>query len=230
MALFASGPTHNHWNSASDCIGGAVLAVNAQFPYVFAVIGGNDDRQIVHNPLPGQRIKEHADVLIHIANATVIAVNEPVQVVHVLDLAGLPPELGVDLVVIHIGFAGAVWVRRRAMLGQDLLVEPLWQRLILERVAKLIGRAVLGMRVPVVHMQEPVVFFRICLDPLERSWCYFFCGLVSTLAGVIHLVEACIEPPRAVPLGEWADRNRLHPHRAQKSGKAFILKLVSEFP
>ena len=60
-------------------------------------------------------------------------------------------------VIPHVHLARAVTAGQRIMLADNLFSHPTGQRLVGEGIAELRRRAVRCMRVPVVHMQEPVV-------------------------------------------------------------------------
>ena len=99
----------------------------------------------------------------------------------------------------------AVWSMPLPSQLANLLRKPTWQRLALEWVPVGLGRPVGGVRVPVVHVQEPVVLLGVAPDPLQCIRRDLIGDLSATRPGIVHLSEASVPVPRGVALAERTD-------------------------
>ena len=143
------------------------------------------------------------------------------EVIGVLDLHRLARGSGVGLVVISGHFAGRMSARLGgAVLIQNLLGHPgVRQRGILERLAILGRGTVRDVRVPHMHMQEPVFGIALAVQPVQRYRDHLVGRFQAALADVVGFVKAAVEPPRCVAVREAADAGGFHACTAQHSGQ-----------
>ena len=88
---------------------------------------------------------------------------------------------------------------------RDLLRQPAICRLVLERVAVALLHTIRRVRIPEIQVHEPVVVTPIPVDTIQHGQTDFVRRLLAALPRVVDLVEADVEMPGAVPLGERAD-------------------------
>ena len=114
------------------------------------------------------------------------------EIIGVLDLHRLARGSGVGLVVISGHFAGRMSARLGgAVLIQNLLGHPgVRQRGILERLAILGRGTVRDVRVPHMHMQEPVFGIALAVQPVQRYRDHLVGRFQAALADVVGFVKA----------------------------------------
>lgn len=94
------------------------------------------------------------------------------------------------------------------MLSEDIIGQPGGQRIVRKRIAKGLRRPVRGVGIPVADMQHPVVGRSVAPDPVQNGRSHRLCRFHTALSGVVHFVEASIEPPGRMAFGKGADRHR----------------------
>lgn len=125
-------------------------------------------------------------------------------------------EDGVAVTTKHFPGGGA----RENGFIQNLLGHPgVRQRSILERLAILGRGTVRDVRVPHMHMQEPVFGIALAVQPVQRYRDHLVGRFQAALADVVGFVKAAVEPPRCVAVREAADAGGFHARAAQYGGQ-----------
>ena len=219
--LGAAGPLDDKGNVGGDVVGLAVFAIAAHLAQILAVVRADNDGHIVINSLLAQLVKQQAQLLVRVPDAGIVFIDHMAEIIGVLDLHRLARGSGVGLVVISGHFAGRMSARLGgAVLIQNLLGHPgVRQRGILERLAILGRGTVRDVRVPHMHMQEPVFGIALAVQPVQRYRDHLVGRFQAALADVVGFVKAAVEPPRCVAVREAADAGGFHARAAQYGGQ-----------
>ena len=100
-----------------------------------------------------------------------------------------------------------------AVVLREHLVRDPWigQRLVFERIAVVHRRAVGRVRVPVMHVQHPVVVRAVPIQPVEGEGVHPIRRFAAAGADVQALVQPRVEPPRRMAFREGRYGRGVHP-------------------
>ena len=84
------------------------------------------------------------------------------------------------------------------------------------------------MRIPVVDVQEPVIFLPVPFEPVERQGGDVMRRFQPTLPGIVDFTPAGVPPPGRMPLPEGADRHRAEAEAFQGGDPAGAIVVIAE--
>ena len=212
-----AGPAQHQGHPVSDQVGGLMVAVDPELTQVLAVIARHHDSRVVIDAQFGEHRQDAPDVLIRVADADVVTVEQPPEIVrrrHLLRLAREGPQTFHRAESEHL--LGRMRTGQTPMPLGHLSRDPRRDGLVFEGVSVLQGSAVRRMRVPQVDVQEPVVTAALAAEPVDREWRDLIGGLAPVGPQIEDLIESRVPVERRVPLGERADRRAPQPGPAQQ--------------
>ena len=143
--------------------------------------------------------------LIRIGHTTVITVDELFHILKRIDPSHKTRPLRAGIIVEHIHFVGTVRPHMLFMQGKHLRIDPvIRQRLVFKRISERFRRPVRRMRNPEMHMQIPVFFGSVPIQPVQRVRKNFFPRFHSRMPFVISFLKTGLEPPGRMALRESA--------------------------
>ena len=170
-SLGTAGPFDDERNAAGGIICRAVLAIDAEFPLVFTMVGRDDDGCVLIDAGGFEPLNDDGNLVIRITDSHVIAVDHAPHGGLVGDLAGLAGKLGVYLGIIHPDVERRMGPGHFLMpFNQGLVVKPCQQGFLSEGVPDFGRNTVGGVRIPVVDVEIPVVLADVIREPFLDNW------------------------------------------------------------
>jgi hypothetical protein len=204
-------PAQDGRDVARRLVGGLVIGVDAELAERLAVVGADQDRGVVEHAEIGELVQQSAERVVGVAHPDVVAVEDPLDVVHARRVPRLARRRVAPLVGPEApGLLRGVRARQLPVARAHRFGVPGGHRIVGEGVPVL-GRRVVGrVRVPQVHVQEPVVAAAAAVEPVERAGQHRIGALDPHAAHQVQcFLEAGVPPRRRVAERKARQRRRV---------------------
>ena len=213
-------PPDDHGDVAGRVVGGSVFTVDPQVALVLPVVRGNDDRGVLQDTGGLEAVQQPTHGVVDVADRGVVAVDPLLQRGAVGDpRRGAGEAVGVA-VVVHPQVGRGVRAAALEVALQDIVGKPVGDRRVGERLAVVQRRAVVGVDVPEVEVQVPVVVGGVLVQPAVEHGLNGGDRFLAAVAGVVDFVEPGVELVGRVTLAEGRDHRGVIAQLLELPGEA----------
>ena len=206
-------PADDHRHVQDRFVGQAVIHVLPVVAERVAVVAGDDDDGLVPDAGLADYVQDLPDVVVGVADGGVVAVDQADEVVAGGDLIG---HVGHGAVIVPgrvVGeqvAAGPRAVGVLVVMPNGLFIRPVGGRLGVEDVGLLIGRAVVGVHVPVVDVDKQIVLLYVAPQPGDQVGVDLVGALLAVFVDVVVVLGPADGEPRGlVAFGERREADGL---------------------